>query len=264
MDASRKRMRSSTNYKTIYLILLVACGMVAAREVVPLSSKVRMTVDAEENSIYGIFPEVIGFHDAQFIQVSIDHYQARISYQSKGRVKVVNRQFTARQFIALKHRVDKLPPITETMRLDLRENLTYLHAVDILEAIPTGQFVVVGHVNGQRMRGILLPFSDQHLNLQTTVKKISVPYHEVETIAYREQIIARPGLQKWIYGICAAIGVGLAEIWNSQTADRGDQQWHYRSMGVLLGLLAGSELGEAVNILASPKTSFSLIPAAAQ
>jgi len=241
-------------------ILLLGWAMPQSPEIVPLSAKVGTTVDAEENIIFGIFPAVIGFESAQVFALPDNTYQIKIVYLKSGRKNIETLNYTFDEFISLKHMVDRQPAITAADRQAIYENLTYLRTSEILEDIPTGQFVIVKHTSGKKIRGILLPSVNHHLQVQTPVQVLDFPYHQVSGIAYRESFKTRYGWRKWIYAAGALTGLGLAEIWNGYTEPVPEMGWHYRFMGVLLGLLGGREMYEAVNILTSPKTHFSLSP----
>jgi len=229
-------------------------------EVVPLSAKVGTTVDAEENIIFRIFPDVIGFESAQIFALPDNTYEVKIAYLKYGRKKIKTLNYTFDQFITLKHMIDRKPAITLKDRQEIYKNLTYLRTSEILEKIPTGQFVVVKHVNGKKIRGILLPFVDNRLQIQTPVQVVDIPYYEVGGISYHKSFKTRLKWRKWIYAAGAMLGIGMAEIWNGHTKPVIEMTWHYRFMGLLLGLLGGQEMYEAVNIISSPKSHFTLSP----
>ncbi len=249
-------------YKTILIIglLLASWATSQSPEIIPLSAKVGTTIDAEENIVFGIFQDVIGFESAQIFALPDDTYQVKIAYLKSGRIKIKTLNYTFDKFIRLKHMIDRKPAITMKDRQEIYENLTYLRTSEILEEIPTGQYVIIKHVSGKKIRGILLPSVDHSLQIQTPVQVLDFPYHQVSGIAYREFFNIRYGWRKWIYTAGALMGLGLAEVWNGHTNPVPEMGWHYRFMGILLGLLGGREMYEAVNILTSPKTHFTLSP----
>ncbi len=225
-----------------------------------LSQKVGATIDVEENLFYGIFPEVEGFETAQIIEDSDDRFRVQFVIVSGGRRVTKNLALSWDEFMELKLLVDRAPEISPEDRLALHQDLHYLHTTDILEQIPTGQFVILKHINGRTIRGILLPFENNLLRIQTPVQVLSFPYHEVRSIAYREKIIERFGWQKWIFASAACVGILAAEVWNSQVLPTSDLTWHYRFLGTALGLVGGREISEAVNIIFSPRTKFEIAP----
>ena len=235
-------------------------GVAQSPEVVPLSAKVGTTVDAEENIIFRIFPDVIGFESAQIFALPDNTYEVKIAYLKYGRKKIKTLNYTFDQFITLKHMIDRKPAITLKDRQEIYKNLTYLRTSEILEKIPTGQFVVVKHVNSKKIRGILLPFVDNRLQIQTPVQVVDIPYYEVGGISYHKSFKTRLKWRKWIYAAGTMLGIGMAEIWNGHTKPVIEMTWHYRFMGLLLGLLGGQEMYEAVNIISSPKSHFTLSP----
>ena len=59
------------NRKYIYLLFLIFIAFINAQtpDIIPLSKKVGLTVDAEENVFYRIFNDIDGFYSAQFYDV---------------------------------------------------------------------------------------------------------------------------------------------------------------------------------------------------
>jgi len=50
-------------------ILILAALSAQTPDIIPLSKKVGLTVDAEENVFFRIFPDIDGFYSAQFYDV---------------------------------------------------------------------------------------------------------------------------------------------------------------------------------------------------
>ncbi len=248
-------------YKILLFSLLI-CQLLIGQNgnIVPLSQKVGTTIDAEENLIYGIFTEIRGFESAQVFEISENEYQVRYVIIEQGRRVTREKSLTWNEFFQLKQAIDKQPVISAADRAAVYQDLNYLRTTDIVESIPTGQFVKIKHVNGRTIRGILLPFEDNLLRIQTPIQVLSFPYHEVQEIAYRKEIKERPSWRKWIFASAAAGGLMMAEIWNTQVAPQNDLGWHYRFLGTILGLIGGQEIIEAVDIIFSPQEKFEIAP----
>ncbi|MFQ6606504.1 MAG: hypothetical protein ACE5DP_02470 [Fidelibacterota bacterium] len=246
--------------KGILFLFLGSLLMAQEGEIVPLSPKVGLLVDAEENQFYEIFPDIKGFESAQFYELPDQHYVARIIFVEYSRRKLTRRGFTLSQFVALSNRVSKKPFITEQDRLALRENLTYLETNQVMESIPRNQYVTVVHRDGARIGGTLLDYRDRKLIIQTPVSVETIPLWEMRRIAYRTDIHSRSGWKSVIFAFSALAGLALAEGWNVQTRPKIDMVWHNRFVGSVLGLLAGEEVLDTFAILSSPKTSYSLTP----
>ena len=73
-------------------------------------------LDAEENAILGIFPNVKGFESAQFYQLSENRYEVKISYIEQTDSKLTKRIINWKQFQRLRYRAGSNPEITEEMR----------------------------------------------------------------------------------------------------------------------------------------------------
>ena len=231
------------------------------RDVVNITRHIGHTLDAEENLHYDVFTDIPNFESAQFFEINPDRYEARISYVEYTNTKLSKRAFTLKSFTALQFRLNQMPQITNEIRESYQKNLTYLRTKDILESIPTGQYVSVKHINGKWIRGTLLSFNKNILKLQTPFAIKSVPITKMERINYREEIISRPEWRLSIYGIAAIMGLGMMESWNRQTNPEWGPKWHNRFMGSIFGLVAGAEVYDTSMILLSKKTQFGLTPA---
>ena len=229
-------------------------------DIIPLSKKVGLTVDAEENVFFRIFPDVDGFYSAQFYEAGKNKIIIQIVFINFSQRSVRRRSLTMREFIELQHHVDVQPPITDRDREGIRKNLTYLTTVNILESIPPDQFIIIKHRTGKKIRGALIGLEKRQLSIQTPISVETIPIWDMASITYRKKIRELPKLKGFLYALSALGGVILAEVWNEQTRPRIDQVWHFRFIGTVLGILTGAETYQAVNIISSPKTFFALTP----
>ena len=229
-------------------------------DIIPLSKKVGLTVDAEENVFFRIFPDIDGFYSAQFYEAGKNKIIIQIVFMDFSQRSVRRRSLTMREFIELQHHVDVQPPITDRDREGIRKNLTYLTTVNILESIPPDQFIIIKHRTGKKIRGALIGLEKRQLSFQTPISVETIPIWDMASITYRKKIRELPKLKGFLYALSALGGVILAEVWNEQTRPRIDQVWHFRFIGTVLGILTGAETYQAVNIISSPKTFFALTP----
>ncbi len=229
-------------------------------DIIPLSKKVGLTVDAEENVFFRIFPNIDGFYSAQFYEAGKNKIIIQIVFIDFSQRSVRRRSLTMREFIELQHHVDVQPPITDRDREGIRKNLTYLTTVNILKSIPPDQFIIIKHRTGKKIRGALIGLEKRQLSIQTPISVETIPIWDMASITYRKKIRELPKLKGFLYALSALGGVILAEVWNEQTRPRIDQVWHFRFIGTVLGILTGAETYQAVNIISSPKTFFALTP----
>ena len=229
-------------------------------DIIPLSKKVGLTVDAEENVFFRIFPDIDGFYSAQFYEAGKNKIIIQIVFINFSQRSVRRRSLTMREFIELQHHVDVQPPITDRDREGIRKNLTYLTTVNILESIPPDQFIIIKHRTGKKIRGALIGLEKRQLSIQTPISVETIPIWDMASITYRKKIRELPKLKGFLYALSALGGVILAEVWNEQTRPRIEQVWHFRFIGTVLGMLTGVETYQAVNIISSPKTFFALTP----
>jgi small nuclear ribonucleoprotein (snRNP)-like protein len=164
------------------------------------------------------------------------------------------------EFLRMKEAVDVQPFITADDRLLVKGNLTYLETDKILNNIQEDQYVTIHHRSGRRIRGTLKKYSEKMLAIQTPVSLEKIPIWDMESISYRESIKNRSNWEYPLFFFSALAGLILAEGWNEQTRPNIDSIWHYRFLGTMAGLLAGSEAFQIFNVLTSPKTFFALTP----
>ena len=205
-----------------------------------------------------MFEDIPNFENAQFFMSENDTVEARISYLEFTRTKTSKKIFVLRSFVDLQLQLNAMPPITEQIRESFRKNLTYLRTKDILKSIPKGQYVEINHINGKKLKGTLLSFNKDRLFVQTPMSVKMIKMTSMERITYRDNIIHRPELQKFIYSGAAIMGLIMMELWNRQTNPIWAYRWHNRFFGATLGLLAGAELYDTSMIMMTKKTKFGL------
>ena len=180
------------NLKAVILIFAASSLLLADQpEVIPLSDNVGTTLDAEENAILGVFPDIDGFENAQFFQHSINRYSARIVYRERNRQKNIKRKYNFSQFNQLQNKVKNHPEITEEMRAKFHYELSYLRVDDILKSIPPNSFTTVKRYEGLPVTGRYVEFADRKLRLKQVVGEKVIPVTNIEDITYRP--IAKEG-----------------------------------------------------------------------
>jgi len=250
------------NHNLIYSLLFISVAFIHAQtpDIIPLSKKVGLTVDAEENIFYRIFNDIDGFYSAQFYDVGKNKIVVQIVFVDFSQKSVRRRSMTTEEFIDLKHHVDAQPYITDIDRQAISENLTYLTTVSIIESIPHDQYIVIEHRSGKKVRGSVLGVEDRLISIQTPISVETIPIWDMASLTYKKEIREIPKIKGFLYAVSALGGVILAEIWNEQTRPRIDLIWHFRFIGTVLGTLFGAETYQAVNIISSPSTFFALTP----
>ncbi len=250
------------NYTFFFSCFLIFATLSAQTpDIIPLSKKVGLTVDAEENVFFRIFTDIDGFYSAQFYDAGKNKIIIQIVFIDFSQRSVRRRSITMKEFIELQHHVDMQPHITNHDRDAISKNLTYITTINILESIPPDQFIVIKHRTGKKVRGALIGVDEERqLSIQTPISVEKIPIWDMASITYRKHIRELPKIKGFLYALSALGGVILAELWNEQTRPRIDQVWHFRFIGTALGMLMGVEAYEAVNIISSPKTFLALTP----
>ncbi|MBQ84656.1 MAG: hypothetical protein CMG31_07770, partial [Candidatus Marinimicrobia bacterium] len=116
--------------KTILTVFLFCQFLLAVQkpEVVVLSIKVGSSIDAAENILMGLFPDIKGFESAQFYKISDNRYMAKIVFMDRSRRRLKKRHYSWKQFQRLKYLAGSHPEITDEQREQQMDYLTYLRA----------------------------------------------------------------------------------------------------------------------------------------
>ena len=123
------------NHSLFYPFLFFFIAFINAQtpDIIPLSKKVGLTVDAEENIFYRIFNDIDGFFSAQFYEAGNNKIVVQIVFVDFSQKSVRRRTMKMKEFIDLQHHVDAQPFITDIDREAISKNLTYLPTIDIIE-----------------------------------------------------------------------------------------------------------------------------------
>lgn len=240
---------------SIVLILMFSGPLTGQNdEIVMLSKKVGTVLDAEEKEILGLFPHVDGFESAQFIDLGGGRYRVKIVMVDHTRSRVLTRTIGWPQFFRMKRVADAHPEITDEMRREHREKLAYLRVRQSVERIPPSTYSTIRHVSGRKIRGTFVSYDKGIISFQAPTRRIRFPLSELESISYRPFIDDGNTVKRALsFALGAVAGLALGELWNQQSRPSTDRVWHNRFSGVILGLVSGSELFEAVTILTSPR-----------
>lgn len=228
-------------------------------EIIVLSVKVGSSIDAAENSLMGLFPDVKDFESAQFYKLSENRYMAKIVYVDKNRRRMKKRRYSWRQLQSLKYKAGSHPFISDEERDKQLDLLGYLQEHNVMDDIPLSTFCIIKHRNGKLFTGTFLNYSNKTVKLQSPFNKIEFPIEDLESIAYKPFIDDGLIWKKLLaFGIGASLGITFAEFWNTQKLPSTDMIWHNRFLGLGVGLFLGRELFEAVSVLTTPKKVISL------
>ena len=243
---------------TVLFLLLLLCKGFSQSEIVILSPRVGTTIDIHENRFYRIFPKVRNFISAQIYQVSDLKYSVRIVVKKKGKRKTYDKKMSLRQFTRFQNKVNLQPEFTKEAREIMYAGMDFLRAAEIINGLPKPQYVKVVHNNNKRLRGTLISFENNIINIQTAraIEKINLDY--VELISYRLSDNEFLGLKPYIYALSGIMGLNLATLYNSQRSPRLDESWYYRFYGITAGLIFSGELYEALSTMLTPTETFIL------
>ncbi len=243
------------NKISIYLFLIGQFLMAEKEpEIIVLSVKVGSSIDAAENSLMHLFPDIKNFESAQFYKESQNRYMAKIVYVDKNRRKMKKRRYSWRQFQSLKYKAGSHPFISDEARLKELDLLGYLQEHNVMDDIPLSTFCIIKHRNGKLFRGTFLNYNNKTVEFQSPLKKLEFPIEQLESISYKpfydDGLIWKKLLA---FGIGTCLGITFAEFWNTQKSPVTDMVWNNRFLGLGVGLILGKEIFEPVSVLTSPK-----------
>ena len=275
-----------------------------AKDVVILSQKVGSEINEEENIFYNIFPDVKGFVNAQILQQSNNRYIFRIVTKRNGEFDEIIKHLNLKEFVTLQNDVNGQPEMTEEAKIAMFEGLDYLIAGKIVNEIPKPQFVKIKYSKSKTIhadlagklnsmpkwlrggtsftaksaerfvkwlttpttKGTLIKVEENILHIQTATRMDQISLSDVDAISYRLTIGEYDFIKPYLYGISAFVGMGMAQIYNSQRSiiyneygiPRKDLNSYTQLSGFVIGLIFSSELFDAISTLLTPSETFIL------
>ena len=275
-----------------------------ANDVVILSQKVGSEINEEENIFYNIFPDVKGFVNAQILQQSNNRYIFRIVTKRNGEFDEIIKHMNLKEFATLQNYVNGQPEMTEEAKIAMFEGLDYLKAGKIVNEIPKPQFVKIKYSKSKTIhadlagklnsmpkwlrggtsftaksaerfvkwlttpttKGTLIKVEENILHIQTATRMDQISLSDVDAISYRLTIGEYDFIKPYLYGISAFVGMGMAQIYNSQRSiiyneygiPRKDLNRYTQLSGFVIGLIFSSELFDAISTLLTPSETFIL------
>ena len=241
-------------------IFVIVCGgfLGAQGEIQVLRPRVGTEIDVHENRFYRIFPGEEGFVSAQIIAVKPNEMRVKIIKEIRGQVIQKTATFTMRKFVELQTHVNGQPELTEDALNELYMGMHFLQAAKIVTEIPKPQFVKVKHSGGNKLKGTLLSFENEVLQVQTPTSIELVPLDSMEVISYRTSIGDYLYLRPYIFALSALVGFGGGHIYNMQRKPEADVSWYNRFYGIIIGLIFSGEMFDAISTLLTPKETFIL------
>ena len=115
-------------------------------------------------------------------------------------------------------------------------------------------------------KGTLIKVEENILHIQTATRMDQINLSDVDAISYRLTIGEYDFIKPYLYGISAFVGMGMAQIYNSQRSDiyneygisRKDLNRYTQLSGFVIGLIFSSELFNAISTLLTPSETFIL------
>ena len=239
------------------LLLLFVCGY-SQEEVVILSPRVGTIIDIHENRFYRIFPKVRKFYSAQIYLTSALKYKVRIVVTRKGKQKIYEKKMSLKQFTRFQNKVNAQPEFTLQAREIMYAGMDFLRASQIITDLPKPQYIKIIHNGNKRLRGTLVSFENDIVNVQTGRSLEKIDLDNVELISYRLSDNEFLGFKPYIYALSGTIGLRMAALYNSQRSPRLDESWYYRFYGISLGLIFSGELYDAFSTMLTPTETFIL------
>ncbi len=210
-------------------------------EVVPLSSKVGLTIDAEENRYYQIFPDVGGFESAQVFDEGNNRYAVRIVWLDHNRRRVTQRQLTLRQFIELQNRIGSTAGSPKVDHSRESKNLIAVNTIKLSDIRP-GEYILVIPVKGRRMVGTVTSSDGNHLLMETMWGERKISADRIAAVVIVEGDYEETYLWKVSYAGTGLLGMALVEMGNRWGGITGDRKWYNRFLGLSVGLGVGAWL----------------------
>ena len=244
--------------RVILLLFIFLASGYSRDEVVILSPRVGTIIDIHENRFYRIFPKVKKFYSAQIYSTSDLNYKVRIIVTRKGKQKTYEKKMSLEQFTRFQNKVNAQPEFTKQAREIMYAGMDFLRAAQIIKDLPKPQFIKVIHGNNKKLKGTLVSFENNFINVQTGRSIEKIDLDNIESISYRLSDNVFLGIKSYIMAFSGTIGLSMSQLYNSQRSPRLDESWYYRFYGIALGLIFSGELYDALSTILTPTETFIL------
>ncbi len=223
-------------------------------EIVPLSSSVGTTLDAVERDILGLFPDIKGFRSAQFYEIGIDKYTAKIVSRDRTRLRITKKKYSWKEFQVLKKVAKGHPEITQKVREDYLKRKSYRFVKEKLAEIPAKSFFTIKLHSGEKVRGFFIGYHGRIIQIKKLFGKEEVSILDVDSIEFRLfQQQKSTTFQIVYFSFVGLSGVGMAKAWSYQSNPAIDTAWHHRFGGIVSSLLLGGKFSDFAVLLTTPK-----------
>lgn len=242
--------------KKILIYFFLSCFLLSqtSNNIIVLSRKVGITIDAAENSILDLFPDIVGFESAQIYKLSENRYMAKIVYIRNTKYRLKKRYFNWVQLERLKYKINSKPQITEKQKEIEYDYMSYLKAYNILDEIPKNTFCTIKIKNGNKINGTYVGYEKEYLNIQSFRSQFSFDIQNIDYVDFRLFSENNIVIKKQIsFFTSTAFGLLVSEVWNNQRSPKDDMVWYNRFAGIIFSLFLSNEIYEAILHLTSPK-----------
>lgn len=242
------------NLKKIILFLPLTLCLSQEGEIVPLTPSVGTTLDAVERDILGLFQDIEGFRSAQFYEIGIDNYTAKIVSRDRARLRIIKKKYSWKEFQALKKVVKEHPEITQKVREDYLKRKSYRFVKERLAEIPAKSFFTIKLHSGEKVRGFFIGYHDRKIQVKKMFGKEEVSILDVDSIEFRPfQQQKSTTFQTVYFSLVGLSGVGMAKAWSFQSNPAKDTVWHHRFGGIVSSLLLGGKFTDFAVLLTTHK-----------
>ncbi len=242
--------------KKILIYIFLSCFLLSqtSNDIIVLSRKVGTSIDAAENAILDLFPDIIGFESAQIYKISENRYMAKIVYIRNAKYRLKKRYFNWVQLERLKYKVNSKPQITEKQKEIEYDYMSYLKVYNILDEIPKNTFCTIKIKNGNKINGTYVGYEKEYLNIQSFRSQFSFDVQNIDYLDFRLLSENNNVIKKQISFLSSiAFGLLVSQVWNNQRSPNDDMVWHNRFVGMTFSLFFTNEIYEAILHLTSPK-----------
>ncbi|MFQ6614491.1 MAG: hypothetical protein ACE5D1_06575 [Fidelibacterota bacterium] len=244
-----------------YLILAGFCFGFAPgaqhRVVVPLSSKVGLTIDAEENRYYNIFPHIRGFESAQVFDEGNEKYTVRIVWLDQGRRRTTRRQLTLRQFIEMQNEIGSIAGRPGDGKLSDTTPDIPVNTI-LMTDLSASDHILIRPVKGWFFSGDVLSTDAQRLRVKTLWGERIIGVDELASVTVLDREYQGTRWWKIVYVGSGVIMIGIAELGSRVSGTSGDRLWYNRFLGFSAGLGVGLWVNQWVQFWILPHHEYNI------
>ena len=177
-------------------------GLLHAQQVIVLHPKVGGTLDAFENSVYAVFPDVAFFKNAQFVALESDSVIAVIELrQPVYGNRFLVRRYSAYEFHQFRQKLDFSAPLPQISVKTVKQIEQPVWALIFMSRIPYHAICEIKTRENERKRVVFERITDRSFDAWMNRELHTYPFDQLKIVRYWTKYNPTPALYWSVVGL---------------------------------------------------------------